>query len=95
MAKATHILYDPCPDGYTVRVMSGGNTLDEYNSGNAPFDSTTVIDRNDPDALSYGRLLKYAERTAKEMSVERGNISIERDADLLAPERTIASDTAI
>ncbi len=90
MAKVTHILYDASPDGYTVRVMSGGNTLDEYNSGNAPFDSTAVIDRNDSAALPYDRLLKYAERTAKEMSTERGNIPIEHDEDLLAEEREMA-----
>lgn len=59
-----------------VRGMSSGNTLDEDNSGNAPFDSTAVIDSNDLDALPYDRLLKYAERTAKEMSAERGNIPL-------------------
>jgi transcription elongation factor Elf1 len=91
-AAATHVLYDACPTSYTVRVMKGNNTIDEYNGGNAPFDSTSVINRTDSDAIEYKRLLDYAERTAKEMAEEYGvpEKMVEHDDDLLAEEREAA-----
>jgi ribosomal protein L37AE/L43A len=88
-AKATHILYDAGPSGYTVRVMRGGDTIDEYNGGNSPHDSTGGIDRTDSDSIKYDQLLGYAEQTAKEMAQEFGlpESRVSHDEDLLAEER--------
>ncbi len=86
----THVSYDAEIGGFSVRLMSGGVTLDEYNGGNSPFASTDVIDRDDPAAYSYDQLLDFAEQQAREMAAEYGNIPIEHNEDLLAEEREMA-----
>ena len=88
-AKATHVLYDAGPESYTVRVMRGNSTIDEYNGGNSPFDSTSQFNRTDNDAIEYKRLLGFAETTAKEMAQEYGvpENMVDHDEDLMAEER--------
>jgi hypothetical protein len=88
-ANATHILYDAGPTSYTVRVMRGNSTIDEYNGGNSPFDSTSQFNRTNDDAIEYRRLLELAEQTAKEYAVEYGvpENMIDHDEDLMAEER--------
>lgn len=70
--KPTHILYAADEDGYTVRVMEGNETVDEYNSGNNPFESTSWIDPADLDAVPVRTLRRYARETALDMAQEHG-----------------------
>ena len=88
-AKATHILYDAGPQSYTVRVMRGNNTIDEYNNGNSPWDSTTTFNRTDNDAIEYKRLLGFAKQTAMEYAQEYGvpENMVSHNEDLMAEER--------
>jgi hypothetical protein len=88
-AAATHVLYDAGPSSYTVRVMKGNNTIDEYNGGNSPYDSTSEFNRTENDAIEYQRLLEFAETTAKEMAEQYGvpENMVDHDEDLMAEER--------
>jgi hypothetical protein len=88
-AHATHVLYDAGPESYTVRVMRGNDTIDEYNGGNSPYDSMSQFNRTDNDAIEYKRLLEFAEQTAKEYAQEYGipENMIDHDEDLMAEER--------
>lgn len=88
--KVTHIAYDSSPNGYTVRALAGGETIDEYNAGNAYGDSTAVLAIGDPYAVDTATLLKWAKRSAKEMAAEYGVKTIARDTDLLEEEREMA-----
>jgi len=91
-AKATHVLYDAGPTSYSVRVMRGGDTIDEYNGGNSPYDSVSEFSRTENDVIEYKRLLEFAEQTAKEMAEQYGvpENMIDHDEDLMAEEREMA-----
>jgi hypothetical protein len=87
--KATHVAYDACAQGYTVRVLAGNDTIDEYNGGNSPFDSTDSLPVGDPAAVDETTLLAWAKKTAEEMAAEYGVTSIENNTDLLDEEREL------
>lgn len=90
LINPTHVAYDACPTGYTVRVVSANATVAEYNAGNSPYDSTDVLPVGDRDAIPENILLDYAERTAQEMAEEYGGLPIEHNEDLMAEEREVA-----
>ena len=83
-------------DGYTVRLMAGTTTLDEYNGGNCASKSTPWVPAAEPWALSMDRLTVIAREVAADIAFGYGLRSddVHGDATLLAicPNRSSGGD---
>lgn len=56
-------------DGYTVGTPHG-RVL--YTAGNSPYDSTAVMDKGDPDALTLRQIRAYCIRATRDLATEQG-----------------------
>jgi hypothetical protein len=80
-----HIAWAADEDGYTVRLLEGTETLEEYNAGNNPLESSSWVNPATNQAESVETLRKFAEQTAIEMAIEAGltESDVSENTDLL------------
>src|SRR5437868_6475861 len=93
MATQT-VQYHANVHGYTVQIVKGTETLDEYNFGNNPCDSVAWLDPRGPyPTVPLETLRKQARQTALELAAELKipTEAVYENTDLLEDEMELAT----